>query len=297
MGRQRIWIPKISSPTTGSIIALPPTKIEGHYTVDLIDAKTNEIKQHLEFSNLITNAALDLIGNGTKLNTIYTTIAIGTGDTTPTVTDTALDNQVASTTFNGGIADVDTTSAAPNEYASRKRTRIFLEDEANDDLTELGWFQGSTLCNRSLFKDVTGNPTTVFKTSNDLLRISYEYRIYAPQGTISGSIDLGASSGSTDYIIKPQNVNATLGWGSLRTELGNFSNPTAKIHETAVTSSRTGNNDPDPSEDASSYTLSSYTNGTYYRDIEYQWTYSVGNFDDGVRLITWNPWWNNLQRE
>jgi len=296
MGRHRIWIPELTSPVTESIVNLPSVRLGGCYTVDLIEAKTGKIKQHLEFPNLITDAGLDFIGTGTNLDTIYTTFAVGTGTTAPAVTDVALESLVLSTTYDGGFEDADTTQSSPREYSSRKRTRIFLEDEANGDLTELGWLVGGTACNRSLFKDLAGNSTTVYKTSNDILKVVYEYKIFAPQGDASGTFDLGLGSGSTSYVLRPQNVNNELGWGALRTSMGDYSEPFAKVHETAVFGSRTGDNDPSPSDEESSNTFAAYTSGSFYRDMEYVWTYADGNFDAGVSLITWNPWHNSGDR-
>jgi len=290
MGRKRIWIPEGYAPPLPSVIELPPIGVGGYFYVDLIDSKSGRVKQHLEFPNLITNAGLDFIGTGTKLDTVYSIIAVGTGTTTPAVTDTALDDEIGSTTNDNGIADVDGTVSSPREYTFRRRTRVFLEGEANADLTELGWKIGSTFANRALFKDLAGNSTTVFKTENDLLRISYEYRIFAPLVDLSGSFDLGAGSGSTSYILRPQNVNQADGWGALRSNMGNYSSPFAKVHETAQLSSRTGNNDPSPSAEESSNTLTPYTSSNFYRDMEYEWTYADGNFGSGVGLVTWNPW-------
>jgi len=288
MERRRIWIPESYC---SSIVELPPIGIGGYFYVDLIDAKTGHIRQHLEFSNLITDDGLDLIGTGISLDSIYNELAVGTGTTAPAVTDTALENEVASTTNDNNIADVDGTTSSPREYSFRRRTRVFLEGEANDDLTELGWKVGSTLANRALFKDLAGNSTTVYKTSNDILQISYEYRIFAPLVDLSGSFDLGAGSGSATYTLRPQNVNQADGWGALRSDMGDLSTAFAKLHETSTLGSRTGNNDPSPSDEESSSSLAPYTPGNYYRDIEYVWTFAAANFTTGVGLITWNPWY------
>jgi len=296
VGRHRIWIPESISPVTESIVDLPPIRLSGRYTVDLIEAKTGKVKQHLEFPNLITDAGLNFIGSGTKLDDLYTTFAVGTGTTPPAVTDTALESSIATTTNDEGATDLDTTQSSPREYSSRKRTRVFLETEANGDLTELGWVYGGLAVNRSLFKDVAGNVTTVYKTNNDILKVVYEYKIFAPQGDVSGTFDLGAGSGSTSYIIRPQNVNNALGWGALRTSMGDYSTPFAKVHETMALGSRTGDNDPSPSDEESSNTFTTYVTGSFYRDMEYVWTYPDANFSTGISLITWNPWYASGDR-
>ncbi len=87
--RKRLWIPE-SDKIPVHHIELPPVQIGGYYYVYLIDAETGEVKRELEFPNLITDSGLDFIGQGTSLDTIYTTLAVGTSNTTPTVSDTAL---------------------------------------------------------------------------------------------------------------------------------------------------------------------------------------------------------------
>jgi hypothetical protein len=288
--RKRLWIPE-GSKSPSKIIELPPIRVQGFYYVDLLDANSGEVKQHLEFPNLITDAGLDLIGTGTKLDTAIGTLAVGEGGSTPSVSDTALDNEIASTTFDGGVADSDSTQTSPLEFSARKRTRIFLATEANGNLTELGWKFGTVLVNRSLFKDANGDTTTVFKTDKDVLQVKYEYRIFAPLFDVTGSITIGPpSSGSTVYTIRPQNVNQSDGWLALLDDMGDYSDPFAKVHQSSTFGSRTANNDPSPSDEESTSSFSSYTSGAFSRDMNYRWTPPDGNFGSGINLVTWNPW-------
>ena len=288
--RRRIWIPE-SPEINERVVELPPIKIGGVYTVELIESKSGKVKQHLEFPNLITDAGLNFIGSGISLDTMYTTLAVGTDGATPTTSDTSLGNQVATSTDNGGEADTDSTESSPVEYAYRRRIRIFDETEANYSLKELGWIYGGLTVNRSLFKDINGNPTTLVKTDEDYLRIVYEYRIFAPLNDVVGSIVIGPPAcGSVDYTIRPQNVNQTDGWPSLLSTMGSYATPSASVHEPQVIGSRTGNNFPQPSAMQSTSSFGSYVADSFYRDMEYVWSYAYGNFDSKVNLITWNPW-------
>lgn len=288
--RKRIWIPESLEALEKPIIELPPISIGGYYYVDLIDAKTGEVKQHLEFPNLITDAGLDFIGTGTTLNSIYNLLAVGTSSTTPTVSDTTLGAKIDDTTNDGGVADSDSTEASPREFSFRRRTRIFTEAEAIGSLRELGWEVGGVIANRALFKDLVGNLTTIEKTDNDVLQIVYEYRIFAPQNDVTGTFTPVVGSGSIDYTIRPQNVNANNGWPNLLDNMGNYSLREARVHETQVIGSRTGNNNPSPQASETSSSIEGYVTGTFFRDMKYQWTFPTANFGGFINLLTWNPW-------
>ncbi len=249
------------------------------------------MKQHLEFPNLITDAGLDLIGTGTALDALYTTLAVGTDGSTPNVSDAALGAEVASSTDDGGNDDLDSTESSPLEYAFRRRTRIFSEASANEPLRELGWKVGGVLANRALFKDLNGNPTKVEKTTNDLLRVVYEYRVFAPLYDVTGSIVIGPPAcGSIEYFIRPQNVNQNNGWPNLLDNMGSYYLPEARAHQSAVIGSRTGNNDPAPDESETTSSFATYVTGTFFRDMSYRWSFPDANFTGGVNLITWHPW-------
>ncbi len=287
--RKRIWIPEHKN-LKAEIIELPPIQLGGKFIVDLIEAKTGVIKQHLEFPNLITDRGLDLIGEGTSLDTLYNTLSVGTDNTAPTVSDTTLGASVTSSANNGGDADVDSTSSSP-EFAFRRRTRIFLEDAANANLTELGWVVGGQTANRALFKDLNDNPIAIEKTTADILRVVYEYRIFAPLNDVTGTIGAGGlATASIDYTIRAQNVNQANGWPNLLTNMGDYSTPEARVHETQIIGSRTGDNNPSPRASESTSSFLAYSAGTFFRDMSYEWSPSDGNFGSNISLITWNPW-------
>ena len=288
--RQRVWIPESLRPPMQPIIDMPSIQLDGYYYVDLIDAKTGEVKQHLEFSNLITDAGLNFIGSGTPLNSIYNLLSVGTSNTTPTVSDVALGGKIASSSNGDGQADTDGFQTSPVEFAFRRRIRVFLEEEANGNLRELGWEFGGVIANRTLFKDLKGNPTTVIKTNLDILKVVYEYRVFAPLNDVTGTFSFAPGSASVGYTIRPQNVGTANGWGNLVDNMGSYSTPEARVHEANDFLDRTLDNNPSPqaSEDTSSF--GGYTAGTFFKDMEYQWNFATANFGSNVNLVTWNPW-------
>lgn len=174
------------------------TGIEGYFEVELIHKPTGLVKQKLRFKNLITNAALEAIGDGTffgfsgfSAQSIFgrngfgtnAFIGVGSGTTEPAITDTALASQVGSRTASEGSPAIATTAGAEAsyDYFWRKVTKVFFPGESTGNLTEVGVFResagGVMLC-RQLFRDSLGVPTTIVKTADDELRITYEFRCY-----------------------------------------------------------------------------------------------------------------------
>lgn len=161
--------------------------IKGFFTVDLIEAATGRIKQHLEFDNLIVDAGLDALNNATINTFLSGFMGVGTSSTAPANAQTGLITEIAPsssnrTNSNGGIAEVFGAGAA-NAYWYRKLTFNFVEAQGNGNLTELGLFTavtGGTMLCRQLFKDNTGTPITIVKTAADQLRVTYEIRFYSP---------------------------------------------------------------------------------------------------------------------
>lgn len=286
--RKRLWIPE-----SGKIpihhIELPPVRIGGYYYVYLIDAETSEVKRELEFPNLITDAGLDIIGNGTSLDTIYSTLVVGIGSAIPAVSDTVLENEIGSTTNSDGQSDVDGFEISPVEFAFRRRTRQFGQSEVNGNLRELGWTIDGVVANRTLFKDVNGNPTTVIKTDRDLLKIVYEYRVFAPLNDVTGTFTFTLSSASVAYTIRPQSVTRPNGWNSFLSSMGSNASE-ARVHESNAFTDRTVNNDPSPKTSEDSSSLSPYVDGTFFRDIEYSWGFTDANFGSQINLVTWSNW-------
>ena len=164
--------------------------MKGRVKATLIHARTGIIKQQLEFDNLLVDAGLDALMNN-RVNVTLGSInlfAVGTGSTPPAVTDTSLENIIGSTTNNGGFTDQDEAASSSNDYTyHRTKTRVFIESEANGNLTEFGVHLGSSLgaplfC-RHLFVDENGDPVTIVKTNEDQLRIDYTIYVKAPVDT------------------------------------------------------------------------------------------------------------------
>lgn len=282
--RTRIWLPE-----PNPVIKLPPVGLEGHFVVDVIHAETGEVKQHLEFKNLLTDGLMNGLGNNTLfISGAFAFLDVGTGTATPQTTDTSLQSSLGlRTNFSAGVPEVTLNNTSP-EYTYRRITRIFTEAQVNGNLTELGFWSagsGGVLTNRSLFKDSAGNPTTVLKTASDILRVQYEYRLYAPLFDVTDVISIGGVT--TTYTIRPQRVQDLSGWSILLDNFGLWT-PYSRVHDSNTLQVRTGQNDATPNDDASS-SLAPYSAGTFYRDLTITVAPSIGNYASGFGLFTYNP--------
>lgn len=243
-------------------IELQPARVGfmGIFTVELIHARTGLIKRRLQFSNLITDVGLDSIGGSTAISDGLLYFAVGTNSATPANSDTTLGAEVGRTNSNGGFSDSNGTGPS-TAYSFLKRTRLFLEAQANGNLTEVGALNassGGTLFTRQLLKDELGNPTTITKTSSDQLKIIYEIRAYLPADA-TGTINISGIDYA--YTIRSHGF----GWQSVIAQ-------SSKIN-TIATQLSNGNTLVSKSADIaggslpSSSTPGSYTSGNHYIDF------------------------------
>ncbi len=265
--------------------------VEGYFTVELIHARTGLVKRRLHFRNLITNTGLNALASGTGINGLINYLAVGTGSSEPYYTDTTLNAEVARTNFNGGFGDEDAMVGSGDlvEYWRRRRMRVFTEAQANGKLTELGFFyspSGGTMWNRQLFRDELGNPTTITKTSEDQLRVTYEYRIYPPWDDVVQEIEVNGEP--VEVINRPQRVGANSVWGSggsyaALNGLGLVGTSSLQALEMDILPGRNGY--PSSGASASSHVVQMYMPGTWYREREARWELSDANFPAGIGLF------------
>jgi hypothetical protein len=152
-------------------------KINGRVKLIFRDAKTGEITRQSDWiKNIIPNVALNSIANrlsgaNTKANAGQATYgAVGTGTTTPAVTDTKLDNEL----YRNAI------SLASNNIDNVANIQTFFgKNEANGTITEFGLFgEDATGAADSgiLMQHITFNYTkTVSETLTIISQITLNY--------------------------------------------------------------------------------------------------------------------------
>lgn len=163
------------------------TTLEGFYKLE-VRGKDGKVRRCYEFHNIITDIGLNRLGTAGVLGACR----IGTGTVAESAADTQLVSQSASTTTlqsSGGGA----VSTAP-QYGWRTEVYRFATGALNGNYSEIGvgWgTTGATLFSRALIKDGSGNPTTITVLSTETLDVTYELRLYAPQGDFTGTVNLG----------------------------------------------------------------------------------------------------------
>jgi len=151
--------------------------------------------QVLEFSNLITDIGLERWGSDSIGNKCF----IGSGSTPPTVNDTALVAQLASST-----ATVDLTTwkaySAAERWTEATIVYRFSPGVTLNSIAEVGvgWVGG--LWSRALIRDQNGNPITIQLLSDEVLDVYYTLRIQFPEDA-SGSITIDGVA--YDWILRP----------------------------------------------------------------------------------------------
>ncbi|QLB59831.1 hypothetical protein E5093_09675 [Acinetobacter indicus] len=164
-------------------------KIEVGARFKFITSKANGhiSKETAWFNNLVLDAGLDAMGGGGTADISH--VWVGTGNSTPTPTQTGLDNTLAGTSTVQGSQTGVQTSSLPYYYWMRRTFRFGLGVAAGN-LSEVGLGNSSrSMFNRALIKDNAGNPTTVTVLSDEFLDVVVELRVY-PKTNFSGQFQL-----------------------------------------------------------------------------------------------------------
>lgn len=271
--------------------------VEGWFTIQLIHARSGLIARELRFRNLIVDEGMDLLG-AASLNSILSHFAVGTSSAAPDVTQTALGAEAGRTNSNGGFGDNVNNWFTGNTYIWSRRTRVFLEGEANGSLTEVGIFNaaGVMYC-RSLLKDAVGDPTTIVKTSEFQLRIDYESRLYPPtDGWGDYTFDAPVNGVSRTMTARPLGTGNNAAWSVF----GFGGSPSTAAASVGVNNStflalatdaalRAATSTAALNVAATSRANTAYAAGSHYREQTQEWNGSVAN---GTNYFLWG--WNGL---
>lgn len=277
----------------------------------LIDAESGKVKRSCTtpYSNVIVDAGLDAIGNETfgmsDINDSGLYMAVGTNNTVPSQSDTALGNEVARTNTQ---FSQNSGSGTNFDYWWERETVEFSKSQANDTLAELGKLQGSSggpMWMRQLFKDDQGNNTTITKTSSEILRIQYEVRVY-PQKTVKQKtldVDTRGTLVSTTVDYQPQLVNDSQAWGmsegfaafvshalwgECRLKAWDNNALPGDFQSDGPASSTNQNSINDLGSDLST-SAGSYTAGSFQRDVTFDVVSSALNWPNGIGAMAFGP--------
>lgn len=312
--RVRMWVPeKIMTPPSADF-AGPEMRvgISGHFKCELLDAKTQRVKETWEFKNVITDSGSNLLMGSTNtgqhfIAALFSALAVGSDATEPNASQSALGAEIGTrSTSTGGTPDVSgyvTGSGGLYGYHFYRIVRLFTETQANGSIRELGFFTnttGGTMMNRALIRDATGSAATIVKTSDDQFRVTFEWRIFPPETDVTGSFTWGSTT--YNYTIRPIAVTNALSWGT-----GVQGSPTryGAGYYFFIGSTQWGDIDAGDSYNLLSPTASfvstgsfvaassssnvPYVSGTFKRQGDTFWEPGVANFTAGIKAFV-TPW-------
>jgi hypothetical protein len=140
------------------------------------------------FDNIILNTGLDLLGSPTT-GTVLGYLRLGTGTSTPAVTQTNVDAFLV--TVNNNIGNTYTTTGSPNYHSVGTIGYSFAQGAVVGNVTELavGPLAGSTgnCFSRSLIVDNTNTPTALTVTAIDQLTVYYKLTVITSVNDFTGS--------------------------------------------------------------------------------------------------------------
>lgn len=260
------------------------TELAGHFTLKVTNIHTGKERILADFPNLILNAGLERIGTGTYLDVCR----VGTGNSTPTVVQTQLDNKIGSTsTIAAGTFGAQAT--APY-FGWRRNTFRFAEGVAAGNLSEVGVGWGNTttdnfLFSRALILDGSGNPTTINVLSDEVLDVVYELRLYPPSGDILiTGLNLGLST--HDVTVRAARITDGFYWGyglgrHASFNLSGYSGRTYAYNGSIGTVTSI----PSGSSSGSDVTPSAYTPLTYEQKGLLTYSLSQANLAGGILAV------------
>lgn len=172
--------------------------VAGYYTFELNGVKVFESTS----KNLITDFGWNRLFNLTLVAVSSSALQVGTDNTPPAVTDTALGAVLAQKVATSSET-IGTGSDTTGNYSYSRYTYVFAQGAVVGNVAEVGWKVASTdasLTSRALTKDGLGNPAVIVVTAIDQLTVIYELRYYRAAIDSTGSVTVAGVP--TTYTIR-----------------------------------------------------------------------------------------------
>jgi len=255
------------------------------------------------FKNLILNQGLDQLGTDNAVLIGYA--RVGTGTTAPTVSNTTLEAQVASS--QSGPSDTTiVNSGSPNYTTLLTYQYTFTQGDVVGNISEVGvgWATtGATLFSRALIVDNLGAPTTITLTSIDQLIIYY--RLNASQPTTDTTSSVTISSTSYPYTIRTAyaasfcNSSATFLYGYAFTKLNSVYLYGSDATLGPITGTLSGTGIGGSGGGGFTFSYPAYTPGSYYRDSTFSVDVGHGNAVGGIGgiVLDWGVYNSSLHNQ
>lgn len=180
----------------------------------VISDETGNVKKDTGYQkNLILNQGLDFLG-GNKGSIINNYCVIGSGNSSPTITQTQLDAAIAITNGLSSASDYSYVDKGDNLYRMWEEKRYRFEGLQDVNISEVGLAsQGNIstywLTTRALIKDSLGNPTAITIKAGEVLDVYYKiHKVIDLQDKTFVVNMLDGDGGSIPYnvVIRPTEV-------------------------------------------------------------------------------------------
>ena len=168
--RPRVKAVEIIEPEAQKIDAQLNVSIHNRFDIEVVDARTGEIKQRAQAENVICNA---LWARLLAPNTYFNFIHYGTGAGTPAAADTSLFTFLGYGTPSAGD-DVYENNFSQGWMSLRRKIQLSETTAVGSTLTEVGIGHSNTaatLVTHAMLKDMNGNPISIAKTDTDIISI------------------------------------------------------------------------------------------------------------------------------
>ena len=274
--RRELWVPELETNCT--------SRMRGRYKFAVIRSDGTVRVSTPWMDNIVTNAGLDDIGNR---NGPLTYCHVGTGSTTPAVTDTGLTTWLAST--NTVFAGPTYAASGISPYMGTTTvTYQFAAGVATGNISEVG--VGPNASNTNMFShalvvDGGGSPTTITVLVTEALQVTYQLQAFPPLVDVSsGNLTLTGATGSPfATVVRAAYAGNSQYWapqpyGGMYYGSGYSLNGTYATQTLgAITAAPAGTaySVPSPVNQA-------YSNGNYYMDSTLNFSLTDANTGSGV---------------
>lgn len=188
--------------------------LEGRYRLRVLKADGKQRADTGWFGNVITDEGLNRFGSE------YFTEAcvVGSGNSTPSTSDTALDSFIGICAPNSGTVTTSARGVQTDEapyFAYVRRKYTFRTGDAEGNVSEVGltWnrsSEGEDLFSRALILDENENETTITVLDDEILVVEYELRVYPDFSDQVTNVTDGGPAGTTHTLT--QRVNRFSNW-------------------------------------------------------------------------------------
>lgn len=255
------------------------TLLRGRYKMEAVKADGSRRLLADWFDNLILDNGLNILGTAASQYNGF--VSVGTGNTAPATTQSALVTWLASTST--VTTSSNSNSGASPYYGLTTMTFRFAIGTATGNLSEVGIGSannGTNLFSRALILDGSGNPTTITVLSTEALDVTYQLQMYAPTVDVTGTVTINAVVYS--YTMRAANVTGSF-WNGLSSATDHGGVSTVSVYNGTIGAVTAGPSGSSAGFDSAA--VQTYTNGNFYVDSIVSWGLTSGNLTGGITAI------------